>query len=167
MKKISALSAAAAVILCLLTLLSGCSNAVDDKYMIPSKGFRGLKLECVSKGDTIARIRNKMVYEDFCEFVKEDLNSKGNKITSIEVKEADGKVFHDNQTVAGMLVDIEAESGDIKSGRYHMEAYFVYNTKDESNAKMYLINYCFTPNSKINTSLFEESYNIIKGKTIP
>ena len=38
---------------------------------------------------------------------------------------------------------------------------------DETNAKMYLINYCFVSGSKIDTSLFEESYSIIKDKTIP
>lgn len=167
MKKIYAFFSVASVILCLVTLLSGCSTGLDDKYNVPSKSFRGLKFECVSKGDTITRIRNKMVYEDFCEFVKEDLNSKGNKITSIEVKEANGKVFHNDQTVANLLVNIEAESGDIETGKYHIAAYFVYNSKDENNAKMYLINYCFTSNSKVNTSLFDESYNIIKDKTIP
>ena len=166
MKKISALPLLA-VIICIVTVLSGCSNTVDDKYKTPSKSFKGLKFECVSKGDTTARIRNQMVYYDFCDFVKEDLNSKGNKITSIEVKSADGKVFHSNQTVANMTVNIEAESGDIKSGKYHIAAYFVYNVKDETNAKMYLINYCFVSGSKIDTSLFEESYSIIKDKTIP
>ena len=158
MKKISALPLLA-VIICIVTVLSGCSNTVDDKYKTPSKSFKGLKFECVSKGDTAARIRNQMVYYDFCDFVKEDLNSKGNKITSIEVKSADGKV-------ANMTVNIEAESGDIKSGKYHIAAYFVYNVKDETNAKMYLINYCFVSGSKIDTSLFEESYSIIKDKTI-
>ena len=151
-----------------ILLCCGCNNNVlEESYNIPSKDFKGMNFECFSDGNTANNVRNQMVYFDFPEFVKEDLESKGNKINSISVIEANGNIFHETQTVANILVDIDAKSGDIPSGEYNISAYFVYNTENEADVKMYLMNYCFVSSSKIDTSLFDESYEIIKDKKIP
>lgn len=145
----------------------GCNNALDESYSTPSKNFKGINFECMSDGNTANNVRNQMVYFDFPEFVKEDLEKKGNKINSITVLEANGDVFHETQTVANILVDIDAKSGDIPSGEYNLSAYFVYNASNELDVKMYLVNYCFVSSSEIDTSLFDESYELIKDKKIP
>lgn len=166
MKKISTVFLSIIISVVILTCC-GCSNGLKESYNIPAKSFKGMNFECVSDGNTANNVRNQMIYFDFPEFVKEDLETKGNKINSISVLEANGDIFHETQTVANILVDIDAKSGDIPSGEYNISAYFVYNAENETDVKMYLINYCFASSSKIDTSLFDESYEIIKDKKIP
>ena len=154
----------------LIFVCVGCGQKLEENYYQPSANFKGMNFACCSDGDTANKVRNQMVYFDFAEFVKDDLNAKGNEIKSITVKEASGELFHENQTIANLDVEIEAKSGNISSGEYHMLAYFTYNTADEQNVKMYLMNYCFHTTSKINKTdiaLFEPYYEQIKDKKIP
>ena len=146
--------------------ITGCekTTGLPEDYNIPNMNFKGLNFECVTDGDKYTIVRNNMVYGDLSNFIIEDLNSKGNKVDSIDISESSGEVFHENQTVAVFVADIKAESGDIQSGQYYLSAYFTYDLSDESNAKMYLMNYCFVPEYKVNSSLFDESYNKIKDK---
>lgn len=156
------------IVIAVVLICCGCNNnGLEESYNIPTKDFKGMNFECVSGGNTANNVRNQMVYFDFPEFVKEDLEAKGNKINSISVIEANGDIFHETQTVANLLVEIDAESGDIPSGKYNISAYFIYNTENEADVKMYLMNYCFVSSSEIDTSLFEESYEIVKDKEIP
>ena len=166
MKRTFKLSCSLLLLFYLIFLCCGCGQLPDD-YYTPSSTFKGMNFSCRSDGDNGNKVRNQMVYFDFCEFVKEDLNTKGNKITSVSVSAAKAEVFHKNQSVANLSVEIESESGDVSSGQYHILAYFTYNDTNEANVKMYLMNYCFHRNSKIDTSLFEPCYEQIKDKKIP
>lgn len=156
----------AIIIIVTAVFLTGCekTTGLSEDYNTPNMNFKGLNFECVSDGDKATIVRNNMVYGDLSDFIIEDLNSKGNKITSIDISESSGEVFHENQTVAVFIADIKAESGDIQSGQYYLSAYFTYDLSDEANTKMYLINYCFVPEYKVDSSLFNESYNKIKDK---
>ena len=155
------------LLICSLVIIcSGC-HKLPDSYYTPSENFKGMNFECYSDGNNANNVRNQMVYMDFCDIVKEDLNQKGNKITSVSVNKATGEVFHETHTVANLEVQIEAESGEVTSGKYHILAYFTYNAEDETNVKMYLMNYCFHSSSKVDKSLFEPYYEKIKDKKIP
>lgn len=145
-------------------IFSGCGNGLDDKYNTPSTDFKGLNFECVTGGDTINQVRNRMVYFDLSDFIIADQKEKGNEINSIMVDEASADVFHDTYTVANLSVTVDAKSGDIKSGDYNVQAFFSYDTKNPNDTKMYLLNYCFSSSSEINTDLFEDSYEIVKDK---
>lgn len=158
-------------VLCLISvslIFSGCTGgALDEKYKTPDMNFKGLKLECVSDGDTGTRVRNQMVYTDLANFIIEDQEKKGNKIKSIDVTESTGSAFHEDQTVAIFNVDLKAESGEIPSGQYYISAYFTYNTEKPEDVKMYLINYCFVDNYEVDQNtknLYEECYEQIKDK---
>ena len=165
MKKIT--STLMAVVLSIIAIICcGCekTTGLSEDYNTPDMNFKGLNFECVTDKDTAARVRNQMVYFDFPEFVIEDLKTKGNKINSIKVLEANAEIFHENQTVASLLVDIDAESGDIESGEYYIAAYFTYDSSNANDVKMYLMNYCFIPSADVDQSLFEESYEKVKDK---
>jgi|GEM_PF-1962461 len=165
MKKLISLLTACVLVASVL-FVAGCEKGtgLNEDYNTPSMSFKGLNMECVSDGDKLTMVRNNMVYTDFEKFVTDDLNSKGNSITSIEIGESSAEVFHENQTVAVMSAKIESDGGDIKSGDYYIAAYFTYDMTNEANVKMYLINYCFVPDYKVYPSLFEESYEKIKDK---
>lgn len=165
MKKI--ISALMAVIMSIIAIMCcGCekTTGLSEDYNTPNMNFKGLNFECVTDNDTANRVRNQMVYFDFPEFVIEDLESKGNKINSIDVIEANADIFHESQTIASILVDIDAESGDIKSGEYYIAAYFTYDSSNDNDVKMYFMNYCFVPTSDVDQSLFEECYEKVKNK---
>ncbi len=164
MKKIISL-ATAVVITLVAVICSGCGNKLTDSYYTPSLDFKGLNLECMTDGNTLNNVRNTMVYTDFPEWVKEDLNSKGNKIVSIDVSESSAEKYNENQTVAIFIADIESEGGDITSGEYYLTAYFAYNMAKPENVKMYLLNYCFIPTYDMNTTLFDASRDLVKDKT--
>ncbi|MEE0061642.1 MAG: hypothetical protein UE295_12510 [Acutalibacteraceae bacterium] len=159
-------------VFCLLSvslIFSGCAgdNALDKKYKTPDMNFKGLKLECVSGGDTFNMVRNNMVYKDLEKFIIDDQDEKGNKIKSIKVSESSGDVYNEDQTVAVFNVDLEAESGDIKSGQYYISAYFTYDMKKASDVKMYLINYCFVDDYVIDQNtknLYNDCYEKIKDQ---
>ncbi len=155
------------LIFSLVFVCCSCGKKLSDNYYTPSMDFKGMNFSCCSDGDNANKVRNQMVYFDFSEFVRADLNARGNDIRKITVTEATGEVFHDTQTIANLSVEIEAESGDISSGEYHILAYFTYNATNEADVKMYLMNYCFHSNSKVDTSLFEPCYEQIKDKKIP
>ena len=160
MSKVTALCLA-----CVAFAFSGCESGTASKlpeeYQTPDMNFKGLELECVSDGDTHNMVRNNMVYTDFSEFIIADQAEKGNVINSINVTESTAEVYHDDQTVAVMAVDIDAESGDIPSGEYYIASYFTYDTTLPEDVKMYFINYCFVDNyvvDEITTSLFDDCY---------
>ncbi|MEE1154132.1 MAG: hypothetical protein UH241_03145 [Acutalibacteraceae bacterium] len=164
MKKI--VSFLTAIIITLVAICcSGCNSKLEENYYTPSLDFKGLNLECVSDGNTLNNVRNSMVYTDFPEWVKEDLNAKGNKITSIDISESSADQYNENQTVAIFVANIQSESGDIKSGEYYLTAYFAYNMSKTENVKMYLLNYCFVPTYEVDTTLFDASRDLVKDKT--
>ena len=129
--------------------------------------FKGLDLECMSGGNTHNMVRNDMVYTDFEKFVIADQAEKGNEIESIMISESTAEPYHETQTVAIMNVEIEAKSGEIPSGQYYIAAYFTYDTSKSEDVKMYLINYCFVDDYKVNEekmALFDECYEKVKDQ---
>lgn len=146
-------------------IFSGCNSKLGDSYYSPSLDFKGLNLECITDGNTLNNVRNSMVYTDFPKWVKEDLNAKGNKITSIDISESSAEVYNENQTVAIFVADIVSEGGEITSGEYYLTAYFAYNMTKPEDVKMYLLNYSFVPTYEIDTALFDSSRDLVKDKT--
>lgn len=164
MKKLISIVTALCLV-CVAIVFSGCekgtASQLPEEYQTPDMSFKGLDLECVSGGDTHSMVRNNMVYTDFAQFIIDDQAEKGNVINSINVTESTAEVFHEDQTVAVMSVEIDAESGDIPSGNYYIASYFTYDTTLPEDVKMYFINYCFVDNyvvDKITTSLFDDCY---------
>lgn len=164
MRKLLSIFTIAVIAVCSI-FVTGCdSSSLSEDYYTPNINYKGMDFKCYSDGDKFTIVRNDMVYTDFSKFVMEDLNSKGNKITSIDIEESEADVYHDNQTVAVLKCDIKSESGDIKSGEYYISAYFTYDMKDQADVKMYLMNYCFSKDYDVDTSLFDDCYNKIKDK---
>ncbi len=170
MKKLVCLITALCVI-SVSIIFSGCSggaSSLDEKYRTPDMSFKGLNLEYMTGGNTLNMVRNDMVYTELEKIIIADQAEKGNKINSITVTESTADVFHENQSVAVFNVEIDAESGDIKSGQYYISAHFTYNMEKPEDVKMYFINYCFVDNYVVDQNtknLYEECYEQIKDKT--
>lgn len=142
MKKITTLFC---VILMTVVCLTGCTNLPDEYYTV-DESFEGINLQYYSDS---AESQNKavdaMVYTDFPDILKKELEKKGNVINEIDVTGAEGDEYGDGDTVAVISMDIDAESGDVKSGKYYVGAYFTYE-RSSDYYRIYLINYTFLHN---------------------
>lgn len=128
--------------------LSGCNTKLPDEYYQVDLKFKGENLEySYNGGVSFNNTVDYMVYTELPKILKEELENKGNKINSIACHGAKGEEYGDGDTVALMNIEIDAESGDIKSGEYTLAALFTYEGKDE-NTTIYFVNYTFVENEK-------------------
>lgn len=146
---------------------SGCNTNLPDKYYQVDLSFKGENSEySYNGGVSFHNTVDYMVYTEFPRVLKEELENKGNKINSITCSGAKGEEYGDGNTVALLDINIEAESGDVKSGEYTLAALFTYEGQDE-NTTIYFINYAFVKdkndfNNNNGADIFSDALKSIK-----
>ena len=132
----------------IIIFFSGCNTKLPDEYYKVDLSFKGQNLEySYNGGVSFNNTVDHMVYTVLPKALKEDLENKGNKIDSIACHGAKGEEYGEGDTVALMDIEINSESGDVKSGEYTVAALFTYEGKDE-NTTIYFVNYAFVEDKK-------------------